>query len=124
MTPSELKASNDQLRNWNADYRRQIAGLESRNASGIEHVAELETIIIIKRGRIKELKAEVLHENDLFIAWRSRAEGYQTLIGELEARLDAILDAPIDQDHNGNDILVRDYHEVREIVLKALEKIE
>jgi hypothetical protein len=57
MTPSELKASNDQLRNWNADYRRQIAGLESRNASGIEHVAELETIIVIKRGRIKELES-------------------------------------------------------------------
>jgi hypothetical protein len=29
MTPSELKASNDQLRNWNADYRRQIAKLKT-----------------------------------------------------------------------------------------------
>jgi hypothetical protein len=86
MTPSELKASNDQLRNWNADYREQIVGLKI--AASEEQGALLKEIL------------------------------------ELEARLDAILDAPIDQDHNGNDILVRDYHEVREIVLKALEITE
>jgi hypothetical protein len=39
---------------------------------------------ILPDPRIEELQTEVLHENDLFIEWRSRAEGYQTRINELE----------------------------------------
>jgi cell division septum initiation protein DivIVA len=40
----------------------------------------LETIIKLRR-RIKELEAQVLHENDLFLEMRERAENAETQLG-------------------------------------------
>ena len=41
-------------------------------------ITRLNAEVVRLKRRIKELQAEVLHENDLFIEWRARAEGFET----------------------------------------------
>ena len=47
-----------------------------------------------KDKRIKELEAEVLHENDLFIEWRARAEGFETELNAARATIERVHKIP------------------------------
>jgi hypothetical protein len=64
MTPSELKASNDQLRNWNADYRRQIAELKANHGQMVntilERGAQIKRVRDIKPIMVKEINGPMV----------------------------------------------------------------